>query len=173
MMAMTDDCCLFYAGEGRTLGDFARVMHRLVLEEESQYSYRNTLVAMDNSGIVRGISVAYNGADLPVLREAFFRIMREELGRIFEGFTDETQAGEYYLDSLAVYPSYRHQGIASALITATASLAQGLGLPLGLLVDKGNPTAERLYTALGFRYVNDTHWGGHPMRHLQLPLPRR
>ena len=30
---------------------------------------------------------------------------------------------------------------------------------VGLLVDKGNPKAERLYTSLGFIYRNDTTWG--------------
>jgi len=38
---------------------------------------------------------------------------------------------------------------------------------VGLLVDKGNPKAEQLYTSLGFIYHNDTFWGGHPMKHLQ------
>ena len=38
---------------------------------------------------------------------------------------------------------------------------------IGLLVDKDNPLAEKLYVAQGFRYVGDTTWGGHPMKHLQ------
>ena len=46
-----------------------------------------------------------------------------------------------------------------------------LGLPaVGLLCDKGNPKAERLYTKVGFQYVNDTTWGGHAMKHLQYKL---
>ncbi len=36
----------------------------------------------------------------------------------------------------------------------------------GLLIDKGNPNAERLYLHVGFEYANDSSWGGHPMRHL-------
>ena len=36
----------------------------------------------------------------------------------------------------------------------------------GLLVDKGNPKAEKLYIRVGFEYSNDATWGGHPMKHL-------
>lgn len=167
MTAMTDDCCMYYAGPGRTLADFARVLRRLVLEEHSQYSYRNTLLAVNRNKAVLGACVAYDGGLLRQLREAFFAAMREEIGRTFSRFDDETAAGEYYIDSLAVYPAYRRRGIASALLRAACTKAQSLGLTAGLLVDKGNPNAERMYTALGFRYVEDSRWGGHPMRHLQ------
>ena len=47
MTAMTDDCCLYFCGEGYGLEDFRKMMTMLVEREDSQYSYRNTLVAMD------------------------------------------------------------------------------------------------------------------------------
>lgn len=82
---------------------------------------------------------------------------------------DETQAGELYLDSLAVLPEYRRQGIAQQLLKATKEKADKLKLPcVGLLVDKGNPAGEALYASVGFRYAGDSHWGGHPMKHLVL-----
>ena len=81
------------------------------------------------------------------------------------GMDDETQAGELYLDSLAVLPEYRCQGIARKLLLATKKRANRLGLPcVGLLVDKGNPVGEALYTSVGFQYLNDNQWGGHPMK---------
>lgn len=166
MTAMTDDCCLYYAGPGHTLDDFARVLRRLVLDEQSQYSYRNTLVAVVGSATVAGACVAYDGAELPRLREAFVRVCREELGRRWDSLPDETHAGEYYIDSLAVYPDYRRRGIASALILSMADRARAQGLPLALLVDQANPSAERMYRALGFRHAGDSMWGGHPMKHL-------
>ena len=43
-------------------------------------------------------------------------------------------------------------------------------LPAALLVDKGNPNAERLYRSVGFEYCNDAMWGGHEMRHLRCPI---
>lgn len=165
MMAMTDDCCLYFAGEGRTTDDFYRVMHRLVREEQSQYTFRNTLVALCD-GKVAGCCVAYDGGQLHELREAFFKAMLEELGRTFDTFDDETSEGEYYIDSLAVYPNYRGQGIATELLRATIARGKSLNLTPALLVDAANANAERLYTALGFTRVNDDHWGGHPMHRL-------
>ena len=58
MTAMTDDCCLYFCGEGYGLEDFRKMMTMLVEREDSQYSYRNTLVAMDVDKVV-GISVRW------------------------------------------------------------------------------------------------------------------
>ena len=53
---------------------------------------------------------------------------------------------------------------------ATRERGYLLHLPrVGLLVDKGNPDGEALYTKVGFVYLNDNQWGGHPMKHLVLP----
>ena len=47
--------------------------------------------------------------------------------------------------------------------------ASRLGLPcVGLLVDKDNSIGDALYASVGFQYVNDNQWGGHPMKHLEL-----
>ena len=168
MTAMTDDCCLHFCGEGYGLEDYCRMMIMLVEREDSQYSYRNTLVAMDANRVV-GISVSYDGARLHELRRAFIEAAKEHLGKDHSGMDDETQAGELYLDSLAVLPEYRRQGIARELLLATKELANRLGLPcVGLLVDKDNPVGEALYASVGFQYVNDNQLGGHPMKHLIL-----
>ena len=167
MMAMTDECCLNLAGEGNTLADFARVMNRLTATDHSQYSYRNTLVAIDDAGKVAGAIVSYDGGQLHTLRHAFIDEMKREVGVDHSGIADETGPGEWYLDSLAVYPQYRGQGIAHLLLQAVVERAQKAGLRAGLLVDKGNPKAERLYRSIGFKYVDDAMWGGHEMRHLQ------
>ena len=168
MMAMTDDCCLHFCGVGHGLDDFRRMMTSLVEREDSQYSYRNTLVAMDDEKVV-GVAVSYDGARLHELRQAFIEAAKEQIGKDHSGMDDETQAGELYFDSLAVLHEYRRQGIAQRLLRATKEKADQMGLPcLGLLVDKGNPAGESLYASVGFRYVNDSYWGGHPMKHLIL-----
>lgn len=168
MMAMTDECCLYFTGDGQTTDDFRRTMTRLVEMEESQYSYTNTLVAETDEGRLMGVCVSYDGGKLHQLREAFVNAAKEDFGRDFSDIDDETQAGELYLDSLAVYPEYRGRGVASSLLRASAEKAKGMGLPAaGLLVDKGNPNAERLYLRIGFEYVDDAVWGGHAMKHLQ------
>ena len=166
MTAMTDDCCLYFCGDGFGLNDFHKMMTMLVERENSQYSYRNTLVAMDGDKVI-GISVSYDGARLHELRRAFIEAAKKYIGKDHSGMDDETQAGELYLDSLAVLPEYRRQGIARKLLKVTKERANRLGLPcVGLLVDKDNPIGEALYTSIGFSYINDNQWGGHPMKHL-------
>ncbi len=168
MMAMTDDCCLHFCGEGHGLNDFRRMMTSLVEREDSQYSYRNTFVAMDDETVV-GIAVSYDGARLHELRQAFIEAAREQIGKNHSDMDDETQAGELYLDSLAVLPEYRRHGIAQRLLKATKEKADQMELPcVGLLVDKGNPAGECLYASVGFICMNDSYWGGHPMKHLIL-----
>lgn len=169
MIAMTDECCLNLSGEGKTLDDFRRMMLRLVAEDHSQYSWRNALMAVDEDDNVLGAVVSYDGGQLYALREAFIRAAREMLNIDHSGMPDETQPGEWYIDSLAVYPQYRRQGIAHALLDAASERARKAGLPAALLVDEGNPRAERLYSSVGFMYVDDAVWGGHAMRHLRRP----
>ena len=171
MMAMNHECCQNFAGPQHTLADFHRMMTTLVRREDSQYSYRNAWVALDDKTtddkpVVAGVIVGYDGADLRRLREAFLQAAKKYLDQDFSGMDDETQAGEYYIDSLAVDTRYRHQGLATLLLRKLID-QKGRKQPVGLLVDKGNPSAERLYRHLGFEYVNDTTWGGHEMRHLQ------
>ena len=49
------------------------------------------------------------------LRRAFIEAAKKYIGKDHSGMDDETQAGELYLDSLAVLPEYRRQGIAKKL----------------------------------------------------------
>ena len=170
MMAMTDECCQYFCGDGHGLEDFREMITKLVEREDSQYSYRNTLVALDKSKVV-GIAVSYDGGLLHKLRQAFVEAAKVHIGKDHSGMDDETQAGELYLDSLAVLPEYRHQGIARMLLQATKERANRMGLPfVGLLVDENNSVSEALYISIGFRYVNDNQWGGHPMKHLRFEI---
>ena len=68
---------------------------------------------------------------------------------------DETDSGEFYIDTLAVLPEYRGRGIASELLRASIRRAEAIGKPAGLLVDKENTRARRLYENIGFRKVGE------------------
>ena len=174
MMAMTDDCCQYLAGPDHTLADFRAMMLSLVLMDDSQYSWRNAFVAVDDAAApadpvscpVAGAIVGYDGKDLRRLRRRFQEAAMEFLGMDYSAMDDETRAGEFYIDSLAVYPRYRRCGVATMLLRRMTAHAAGFGLPAALLVDTANPNAERLYSALGFVYAGDAVWGGHAMRHL-------
>ena len=166
IMAMTEECCLHFCGPGHDIRDFRRVMTSLVARPDTQYSYNNTLVATIEDNIV-GICVSYDGALLHLLRQPFIDAAQQEWGMDHSSIPDETQAGELYIDSLAVDPDYRGRGIASLLLRATIDKSRTLGLPsTGLLVDLGNPKAEALYNKVGFQYAGTNSWGGHGMKHL-------
>ena len=166
IMAMTEECCLHFCGPGHDIRDFRRVMTSLVVRSDTQYSYNNTLVATIEDNIV-GICVSYDGALLHLLRHPFIDAAQQEWGMDHSSIPDETQAGELYIDSLAVDPDYRGRGIASLLLRATIDKSRTLGLPsTGLLVDVGNPKAEALYNKVGFQYAGTNSWGGHGMKHL-------
>ena len=154
MEAMNLECCQWFAGPNHTLEEFEQLMTRLVAMEESQYSYRNTLVAID-------------GALLRPLRRAFIQEALETFGIDYSDMGDETAAGELYIDTVCVRADYRGHGIAGQLLMATVEKGRGMGLPTGLLVDDGNPKAERLYRRLGFEVVGDDCWGGHKMHRMR------
>lgn len=149
---------------GRPVSEVVDLFSSLAAREDSQYSYRNALKAVADNGAPMGFIVAYDGAHLHQLRRAFFEETRRRLGYDMEGrMADETDAGEFYLDSLAVFPEYRGQGVASALIEAMAGRAFK---PLGLLCDKTNARARRLYESLGFRCVGNRPFAGEVMDHM-------
>ena len=62
--------------------------------------------------------------------------------------------GEGYIANVAVFPQYRRQGTASALLTAAIEGAKRRGCAfLTLEVRESNDAAIRLYTRFGFRCV--------------------
>lgn len=169
MQAMSEECCRHFYGDAHTAGDFHRLMTGLAGRQDTQYSYLNALCAVDADDRVVGACVSYDGAELRRLRQPFIDAVREAFGRDFSDMPEETSAGELYLDSLAVEPAWQGQGIAKALLRATAERAAEMGCgPVGLLVDNNNPRAERLYASVGFVAAGTNSWGGHPMKHMVL-----
>lgn len=169
IMAMTEECCLYFCGEKHTIDDFHEAMTTLALRTDSQYSYLNTLCAVDEKDNIVGVCTSYDGALLHQLRKAFIDTAWERWGMDHSNMPDETQSGELYIDSLAVDPEYRGMGIAKQLLEATIQKSREMHLPAtGLLVDTGNSRAELLYNKVGFRVVDTNTWGGHPMKHMTI-----
>ncbi|MFC4639560.1 GNAT family N-acetyltransferase [Deinococcus hohokamensis] len=137
-------------------------------------SFTHTLIA-EAGGQPAGLLVAYPGDLAPDL-DALFRDHRRTRG--LPPVTEpEGQPGELYLDTLAVIPAQRGQGLGTALLEAAAQRAAARGLDrLGLLVEEGN-SAARLYGRQGFRAAGVRVVAGRSYTHLVLPLdangPRR
>ena len=150
-----------YCGE-----NYTTILKQIAEHENSQYSYLNTLIAEINNTPV-GVVIGYDGAKLHQLRATTYSIIYNELGRT-PSIPDETQAGEFYLDTLAVLPEYRGAGIGRQLINAICDKAFSQGHSrVGLIVDFDNPRAETLYTSLGFTRVGTKIFLGHKMWHMQ------
>ena len=161
-MAIGDEAAMRnYCGE-----NYIAVLTDIAEEEDTQYSWQRALIA-EFENVTAGAIVGYDGAQLEVLREGTFSILRERIGRI-PTIADETEAGEYYLDSVGVLPEFRGRGIGQALIAAFCDKAFSEGHKrVGLIVDNDNPKAEKLYTSLGFKRINTRLFFGHKMWHLQ------
>lgn len=174
VMAITPELVLEsfnHHGVDHTVEEYVELFSRLAAREDSQYSYCNALVALDDEDKVIGVIVGYDGARLHELRQTFIDVAGQDYGIKFEGeFPDETEPGEFYLDTLAVKPEARGRGVGRTLLSAMVERAhKEAGKPAGLLVDKKNDRARRLYEAVGFIPVGDRLFIGELMTHMQHP----
>jgi ribosomal protein S18 acetylase RimI-like enzyme len=161
-MAIGDEEALrAYCGD-----NYLDVLTEVAEQRATQYSWQYALIA-EVDGVTAGAIVGYDGAKLAQLREGTFITLRKRTGRVPQ-IADETEDGEYYLDSVGVEPQYRGLGVGRALISAFCSkiFAEGYSR-VGLIVDCNNPQAEKLYSSLGFKRVGSRIFFGHQMWHLQ------
>lgn len=141
-------------------------MLHFVQKAHNQYSYQNCFVAEVEMNVVASVNI-YNGAHLDELRKPVIDFLYTKYHRDYET-GDETQEGEYYIDTLGVYPMYRGQGIGTKLLQYLIDeYVVGRKQTLGLLVDEKNTNAKRLYLNLGFRSVGIKYLFGKNMDHLQ------
>ena len=157
---------------GMTEDDFALIIKSFVEAEDTLYSYKNTIVAVRGEEIA-GAMNGYDGALYEMLKKPVTDDFRRRFPDSSSGFglVKETQAGEFYLDSIGVNPAMRSMGIGSRLFSAMLERAAGLGFTkAGLIVDVDKPKAEALYLRLGFKTVGYRDFMGHPMKHMQIDL---
>ena len=142
-------------------------MLHFVKKDNNQYSYQNCWVAEDNMKVVAAINL-YNGALLSELRQPVIEYLRSKFNKDFNP-EDETQAGEYYIDSLGVNPNQQSKGIGTKLLQFVIDeYVNKHSQTLGLLVDEINPNAKRLYLKLGFKSAGRKVLFGKNMEHLQI-----
>ena len=135
----------------------------IAANKETIYSYENTIIA-EIDGKVVGATCAYDGADYQRLKQPIVDALGPNCGF---AKMKETEAGDFYLDSVGVLPKYRGRGIASRIIEAQCERAAILGHNVaGLIVDIDKPQVEALYSKLGFTYLDDKDFFGHTMKHM-------
>ena len=144
--AIEDLACLFTGRED--MGTAVKVLETFVRMEENRFSYRNCLSAVDGESVA-GMILIYSldmleTQDIPV--QEHLRVLGKP-----DKLPVECEAGEIYIDSVAVIKEARGKGIAKLLIDAAAEEAQQRGFHrLSLLVDEKKDGVKRLYEKLGF-----------------------
>ena len=160
-MAIGEETVVKYCG-----ADYLTALEAAASAEDTQYSYRNALVA-EVDGEAAGAVVGYDGAKLAPLRERTLSIVRK-YNKDLTVIDNETQAGEFYIDSLGVLPQFRRNGIGKRLLVAMIGKGLALGYgKVGLIVDFENPDAASLYSQCGFQPVGEKSFYGHKMHHMQ------
>lgn len=144
-----------------------KLMHHFTATPANQYSFENCWVAEENGQILGAVAV-YDGANLNTLRKPIGKYVEGQLGVVFNP-EDETQAGEIYIDSLGVRTDQQGKGIGAQMLQhLIKNYVEEEGKTLGLLVDKDNPLAKKLYLKLGFEVVGEKTLVGKELEHLQI-----
>lgn len=142
-------------------------LEELISENTNQYSYENCWVVERNDEIV-AVANIYDGAKLEELRTPVLEKINRQFNRDICP-EDETKAGEIYIDCVGVRSDQQGAGIGSKLFQFLIDqYVIRENKTLGLLVDKDNPHAKRLYLKLGFETMEEMILAGKDMEHLQL-----
>lgn len=167
--------CLFLAMEDivyQFIGerDFEKArsfLNHFTERENNQYSYQNCWVTEIETKVVAAVNV-YDGAELLKLREPVLNLFKTEFGRDLL-IEEETQPGEFYIDSLGVHPDHQGKGIGSKMLNFLIDeYVMNHHQTLGLLVEEKNLKAQKLYLKLGFQPVGEKTLLGKKMKHLQI-----
>ena len=166
LMLATGEVIYRFIGE-RNFDKALEFLEHFVKSENNQYSFQNCLV-IENEGQVTGALLGYDGDKLHELRAPVLAYIHEFFDPNLT-VEDETSGGEFYIDSIGISPTHQGKGLGARLIQVVIEEQMHKnGQPLGLLVDKTNPAAKRLYQKLGFEPVGERTLMGISMEHLQL-----
>jgi ribosomal protein S18 acetylase RimI-like enzyme len=128
------------------------IRKRLVEMDDSLYSWRNAHIAQYD-GTDAAVLISYDGASYAAASALTFRYVRDHGEEDYTGMTHEAEAGEWYLDTLAVMPAFRRKGLATALLHRGIELCRQnpATQKCTLYVDPAHPWVVELYSSIGFR----------------------
>lgn len=131
-------------------------------DPQSMYSWNKSLIAEDEGKPV-GCIISYSGDDYQKLRDyTWSRLWKGVDPAEIKQTAIETYPGEYYLDSLAIEPEYRGNGLGKRLMESAIRQGKGLGYDkYALLVAEGKLRLKEYYASLGFEEAGDVNFFGH------------
>ena len=133
----------------RSAEEIADFAEKICKRDDVLYCAANTIIGEYN-GEMAGMLTAYDGRRYHAMKERTMQLIKEYYGTEYPEMEDEAQSGEYYLDSLAVWPQHRGIGMGRALLERGIAEGLRLGLKVTLAVEPGNKKAQSLYSSLGF-----------------------
>ena len=176
------------------LSSAVEVFKGICAREDTLYSYARTRIACVD-GRSAGALISYPGEDNASLRAFTWSLLDDEsspaasseapnpetspqesgdcgpAADLFADVDEECEAGEYYLDSLAVHPDFRgrlfeyegaQEKLGHILLLDGIRCGQTLGYTrTSLIVDVDRPRLHHYYSQLGFRPVRDILFFGH------------
>ncbi|WP_458121538.1 N-acetyltransferase family protein [Paenibacillus sp. Z6-24] len=146
------------------------VIEQLFRNTGNRLSHENVIVT-EQEGQVAGFVLSYHGQDIARLDAPIIQRL-QQLGQSAEDVIPEAHPDEYYLDSIAVHPSFQGQGIGSQLIASFEQLAEEQGhARLLLIVDVDNIKARSLYERLSYTEDGMIHIRGHAYHRMVKLLP--
>lgn len=118
--------------------------------EDTLYSYRHAVIA-EVDGVPAGCLLSYDGAIYENARKITFKFFKDA-GREMTDTDIETEAGEYYLDSMAIAPVFRGCGIGHMLMEDAIAESRRRGFrKVSLIVECTKPHLRDYYAELGFK----------------------
>ena len=144
--------------------DLIPVIELFFIEKDNVYSYENTIVGEDENGIIGSIT-GYDGDKFVKLRQPFIDYIKKNYAFNMQ-IENETSKGEFYIDTISVFPDKQGFGTGSELINKMINYASKSGhKKIGLLADKNNTKAKKLYVRMGFEIAGEKILLGHNYEH--------
>lgn len=130
-------------------------------EADTLYSWENTRLAFVDGKPAGGL-IAYPGEKYARLRAKTWPRCWDISPETLAATAIETQAGEFYLDSMALLPEYRGLGLGKMLMEDAVQKAAELGFEYAsLIVDKSKPGLVEHYSKIGFVKDGSMEFFGH------------
>lgn len=154
--ALSNMAVLFNKPGNRFSKEYCTIVERDDVAVGQIIAYPADQIAILNGGVIKALRESYKGpADELALIER--QIINSE----------EAFEGEYYIDSVAVMPAFRGQGVGKELISHAEKLGKAEGYSkISLLAEDKNEKAFNIYKALGYVHDCDLEVMGHTFKHM-------
>lgn len=142
------DFIAWIVAQGLHMDDIPSFLKNHGAREDTLYSWRHTRLLRCEGKLAGGL-ISYDGATHEEKRRNTWVMSDGSL--LSSGDVPETEAGEYYLDSLAIVPEFRGRGLWKLLFDDAVERAKRAGFHrVTLIYDESYPHLARRYASYGF-----------------------